>query len=216
MRLGIRAREAIAVTLLTFLVAVTASLVHLAQLSRVVVEEDARQADLIARQISAQANRALAAAPAREPWRALRESAELRGLIDASLGVSPHLVDVMIVDEWGRVVIHGERQKEGTPAPVRLALAQLFHLDVVRRLHTLMRGVPSTASLPHPGRAAVRQHPPGPLVHAHPARTGRGFAPEPVILGLAMALAWLVAMALANVVRQPLRALVVTWPPAAR
>ena len=210
MRLGIRAREAIAVTLLTFLVAATASLVHLAQLSRVVVEEDARQADLIARQISAQANRALAAAPTRDPWRALGKSAELRGLIDASLGVSPHLVDVMLVDDRGRVVIHGERLKEGTPAPVRVALAQLFRLDVVRRLHTLMRGgsvyeasLPLTLSGQPFG--SIRLGLSSTLIRRE---LGEALRQSLVVTALAMALAWLVAMALANVVRQPLRALV--------
>jgi len=210
MRLGIRTREAIAVTVLTFLVAATASLVHLAQLSRVVVEEDARQSALIARQISAQAGRALAAAPGPDPWRALRQSAELRGLIDASLGVSPHLLDVMIVDDQGRVVVHGERPKEGTPAPVRLALTQLLRLDVVRRLQALARGgsvyeasLPLTLNgLPF---GSIRLGLSSTLIRRELAEALRQSL---VITGLAMVLAWLVALALANVVLRPVRALV--------
>ena len=210
MRLGVRAREAIAVTVLAFLVAATASLVHLAQLSRVVVEEDQRQADLVARQISAQASRILAAAAGRDPWRVLRQSAELRGLIDASLGVAPHLLDVMIVDDEGRAVVHGERQRDGTLAPARTSLADLLHLDVLRRLHALVRGgsVYET-SLP----LTLNGQPFGSIRLGISATLMRRELAEAlrqslVVTGLAMLLAWIVAMALANVVLRPVRALV--------
>jgi PAS domain S-box-containing protein len=210
MRVGIRARQAIAVTLLTFLVAATASLVHLAHLSRVVVEEDARQANLIARQISAQANRALRTAPRGDTWQALAQSAELRNLIDATLGVSPHLLDVMIVDNRGTVVIHGERQKEGAPAPRRVALAQLLDLDVVRRLRELVRGgTIYEASLPLTLNGqpfgTVRLGVSSTLIRRELAGAVRQSL---VITGLAMVLAWLVAMALADVILRPVRALV--------
>ncbi len=140
MRVGIRTKEAVAITLLTFLVAATTSLVHLAQLGRVVVEEETRQADLIARQVSAQANRALASTPGRDPRRILRQSPELRGLLDATVGISSNLLDVMIADREGVVVAHSERPKEGAMAPRRLALAELLALDPVRRLVTLGPG----------------------------------------------------------------------------
>jgi PAS domain S-box-containing protein len=210
MALGIRAKEAIAVTLLTCLVAVTTSLVHLAQLSRVVVEEEARQADLIARQISAQASRTLAVTPARDPWRALRGSTELRGLIDASLGASAHLLDVMIVDRNGRVVVHGERGKEGSLAPARLTLSQLLAFDVLKRLNALARGgTVYEASLP----LTLNGQPFGSIrlgVSSTLLRRELGSALRRSVLvtGVAMVLAWLVAMALANVVLKPLRVLV--------
>jgi PAS domain S-box-containing protein len=210
MRVGIRTRQALAVTLLAFVVAATASLVHLAQLSRVVVEEDARQADLIARQISAQAGRVLRAAPARGAWPALQQSAELRNLIDASLGISPHLLDVMIVDERGHAIIHGERGKEGMPAPARLALAQLLHPGVFHRLQALVRGgTVYETSLP----LTLNGQPFGSIRLGLSSTLMRRELAEAVrqglvVTGLAMALAWLVAMALAHVVLRPVRALV--------
>jgi PAS domain S-box-containing protein len=210
MRVGVRAREAIAVTLLTFLVAATTSLVHLAQLSRVVVEEDARQADLIARQISAQAGRVLGATSGRDTWRALRQSAELRSLIDSSLGSSPHLMDVMLVDERGHVVIHGERQKEGTSAPTRITLTQLLNVDAVRRLIALVHGgAVYEASLPLTlnGRpfGSIRLGLSSTLIRRELAAA---VSQSLVVTGLAIVAAWVVAIALADVVLRPVRALV--------
>jgi PAS domain S-box-containing protein len=209
-RIGIRAKEAIAVTLLAFLVAATTSLVHLAQLGRVVVEEETRQADLIARQVSAQANRALASTPGRDPRRILRQSPELRGLLDATVGISSNLLDVMIADRGGVVVAHSERPKEGAMAPRRLALAELLALDPVRRLVTLARGgTVYEASLP----ITLNGEPFGTIrlgISTTLLRRELGAAVRQslVVTGVAMALAWLVAMALAQVVLRPLRALV--------
>lgn len=210
MRVGVRTKEAIAITLLTFLVAATTSLVHLAQLSRVVVEEETRQADLIARQVSAQANRALASAPGREPRRTLRQSAELRSLLDATVGISPNLLDVMIVDRDGVVVAHSERTKEGATAPRRLALAQLLAVDPGRRLVTLARGgAVYEASLP----ITLNGQPFGTIrlgisTTLLRRELGAALRQSLVVTGIAMALAWLVAMALAQVILSPLRALV--------
>jgi len=209
-RVGVRAREAIAITLLTFLVAATTSLVHLAQLSRVVVEEEARQADLIARQVSAQASRALASAPGRDPRRILRQSPELRSLLDATVGISPNLLDVMIADRDGVVVAHSERLKEGATASRRLALGELLAVDPVRRLATLARGgtvyetsLPITLNAQPFGTIRL-----GVSTTLLRRELGAALRQSLIVTGVAMVLAWLVAMALAQVVLRPLRALV--------
>ena len=67
MRLGIRGREALVVSLLTLLVVATATAIHLSQVSRVVVQEAVKQAELIAKQIYAQSGRALQRAPGADP-----------------------------------------------------------------------------------------------------------------------------------------------------
>ncbi len=54
MRWGLRAKEVVGIVALTFVVVTSATLVHLAQLTRVVVENAAQQAELIAKQIYAQ------------------------------------------------------------------------------------------------------------------------------------------------------------------
>ena len=50
MRWGLKSKEALAITLLTLVVVATTLVVHLAQLTRVAVEETQRQAELIAKQ----------------------------------------------------------------------------------------------------------------------------------------------------------------------
>ena len=89
MRLGVRGREALVVSLLTLLVVSTATAIHLSQLSRVVVQEAVKQAELIAKQIYAQTGRALQRTPGADPLDALRDDPELRSFLDASVGYSP-------------------------------------------------------------------------------------------------------------------------------
>ena len=67
MRFGIRSKDAVAVTLLTFLVVATTTMVHISQLTRVVVQEASGQAQLVAKQIYAQIGQALTRAPGRPP-----------------------------------------------------------------------------------------------------------------------------------------------------
>jgi hypothetical protein len=97
-RLGIRGKEAAAVTLLALFIVATTTAIHLSQLSQVVVAEVLRQADLISRQIYAQTRRTLARNPRSQPVAALKEDEELRGLLDDSVGYSPDLVYALIAD----------------------------------------------------------------------------------------------------------------------
>ncbi len=206
LRFGLRTREAVVVTLLTFLVVATTTIIHLAQLSRVVVEEAERQATLIARQVYAQSSRALTRARRGDPWETLRSDPELRSLVDASVGYSPHLLYVMITDRTGKIIVHSERQREGTIAAGRPRLQDLLSLDPVRRSYALytagqtyettlpmsLDGEPfgavrlgvSTSLLRHEVNAAVRQ--------------------SVTLAGLALVFAWLVAMIMANLLRQRL------------
>ncbi len=101
MRLGIRIKEALAVTLLALLIVATTTVIHLSQLSRVVVAEALHQAQLISRQIYAQTSQALARNPRVQPLEALKGDRELRGLLDASVGYSPDLVYALIADRTG-------------------------------------------------------------------------------------------------------------------
>src|SRR4029453_3631939 len=102
MRWGLKSKEALAVTLLTLVVVATTLVVHLAQLTRVAVEETQRQAELIAKQIVAQSARALARAPDGDPREALRTDPELRNLLEASVGYSPSRLYVLVADRSGR------------------------------------------------------------------------------------------------------------------
>jgi len=95
---GIRFKEAVAVSLVALTLVAVTTAVHLAQLTRVVVEEAGRQAQLVARQIFAQSSRSILRGSQRDPQELLRGDGELRGFLDASVGYSPHLLYVLIAD----------------------------------------------------------------------------------------------------------------------
>jgi signal transduction histidine kinase len=209
MRFGIKAREAGAITLLTFLVVATTTVVHLSQLTRVVVQEAARQAELIARQIYAQSSRSLSRARGGNPKDVLRKDRELRSLLDSSVGYSPHLLYALITDVSGRVILHTERDKEGSGIPERPNLGELLALDPVRRFRVLYEGgTVYEAALP----VRLGSDPFGTvrigISTSLLGRELRGSLKQSLALaGAALPVAWLVAMVLANLILKPIRTL---------
>lgn len=209
MRFGLKTKEALAVTLLTFLVVATTTVIHLVQLTRVVVQEAARQADLIARQIYAQTGRSLARAQGGNPRQVLRGDRDLRSLLEASVGYSPHLLYALIADRDGRGILHSERAKEGAGAPERPSLHELLALDPVRRVRALyVAGTVYEARLPLSlnGRpfGSIRLGIATSLLKRELwASLGQSLA----LAGLALPVAWLVAMGLANLTLKPIRRL---------
>ncbi|MGH7370313.1 MAG: hypothetical protein ACREJK_00510, partial [Candidatus Methylomirabilales bacterium] len=59
---GIKGKEVLAITLLTVLVVVTTTFIHLSWVTTLVVQEAIRQAQLIAKQLYAQSSRSLSRA----------------------------------------------------------------------------------------------------------------------------------------------------------
>jgi PAS domain S-box-containing protein len=210
MRLGIRTQEAVVVTLLTLVVVAATTLIHLGQLSRVVVEEGARQAELVARQVYAQSSRALAVGGGASPAEILQRDRDLRNLVDASITYSPHLTDVIITDRAGRALLHTEGGKEGVAPSARRDLRELIALDPLRRAWALYSG-PDRFETVLPIRlngepfGSIRIGVSTRLL----ARELNGALRQGLVLaGLALPLAWLVAIALATLLVRPLRALV--------
>jgi len=209
LRLGIRVKEAVAVSLVALTLVAVTTAVHLAQLTRVIVEEAGRQVDLVARQIYAQSSRSIVRGSRRDPTELLGRDGELRGSLDASVGYSPHLLYVLIADRVGRIIVHTERSREGTVAPVYPSLNALLKENAVSRFLTLYRpgqtyevvlpmnlnGQPfgsirlglSTTLLRRELNSALRQ--------------------SLTLAALALPLAWLVAWALARLMLRPLRSL---------
>jgi PAS domain S-box-containing protein len=209
MRFGIRIQEAVAVTILTLVIVLTATFIHLSQLSRVVVQEASRQADLVTKQIYAQSSRAVSRRAAGDPLESLRRDRELRSLLEASVGYSPHLLFALIADRSGNVILHTERDKEGAPAPRYPRLGELTTLNPVSRFfalyaggHTyettlslLLNGAPfasiqlgiSTTLVSQELTAAVKQ--------------------SMILAAIALPLAWLAAMGLARRILRPIRVL---------
>jgi signal transduction histidine kinase/HAMP domain-containing protein len=210
MRLGLRAKETFAVTVLVVIAVGITSLIHLGHLTRVVVESATGQADLIARQVYTQAGRALVNKPGAMPADVLVRDRELRGLLEASIAYSPQVLDVAVVDPGGHVIVHSQPDQAGTLARMRPALPSLLALDPVRRIWTLYwRNGSYDVILPlmldgRPfGSARVG-------VSSSLLRRELGIAiwDSAVLTAFALPVAWLIAMGLANLVLRPLRALV--------
>jgi signal transduction histidine kinase/HAMP domain-containing protein len=208
-RLGIRGREILVVTVLTFMVVTATTIMHLARLSRVVVEEAGRQAELTARQVYAQASRALARAPDIAPHEALRRDPDLRGLLEAAVGYSPHLLYASVADTSGRVILHTQSAREGTLATNQTMLTALLDLDAPRRFAVLF-GAATTHEYVLPLR--LGEAPFGSIrlgVSSTLLRREMGGALRESLLlaGFALLLALVLAVAMARVVLQPIRAL---------
>jgi signal transduction histidine kinase len=209
MRVGIRIKEAVAVTLLTFMIVAATTAIHLSQLSRVVVQESLRQADLVARQIYAQTSRALSRAPGTAPLEALRGDRDLRSLLDASVGYSPYLLFALIADRMGQTILHTERDQEDAPAAVYPRLTELINLDPVSRFSALYQGgriyeTTLPLLLDNVPFGSIRLGVSATLLRQElTAAIKRSM----ILAGIALPLAWLAAMGLAHLILRPLRVL---------
>ncbi len=210
MRLGVRGREALVVSLLTLLVVTTATAIHLSQVSRVVVQEAVKQAELIAKQIYAQSGRALQRAPGADPLDALREDPELRSFLDSSVGYSPHLLYALISDPTGTVLLHTERGKEGHPEPARPNLEGLLKMDTLSRFSALYNAgrtyetvLPVTLNDRLFGSIRL-----GVSTTLLRREVTASLQQSLAVAAVALPLAWLAAMVLAQLTVRPIRAIV--------
>ncbi len=209
MRFGLKVKETLAIILLTFLVVATTTIIHLSQLTRVVVQEALRQTQLIADQIYTQSRRSLSHARGRTPVEVLRSDPELRSLFEATVGYSPHLLYALIADRTGRTILHTEREKEGSPAPERPSLQRLLSLNLVKRFQGLYQdGKIYETSLPlnlngKPfGRITL-----GIATSLLRRELNAGLKQSLAVAGVALTVAWLVAIGLANRMMAELRSL---------
>jgi signal transduction histidine kinase len=207
MRFGLKTKETLAISVLTFLVVATTTLVHFSQLTRITVKDAMDQADLIARQVYAQTGRAFFRSPGRNPQEVLRRDPELRSLLEASVGYSPHLLYALLADQAGRVILHSERGKEGTVIPEQPPLKGLLSLDPLRRFAALSRsGKIYEVTLPFSLNAqpfgSIRLGLSTTLLRRElNASLTRGLA----LAGVALPVAWIVAMGLTNLALKPIR-----------
>jgi len=209
MGFGIKGKEVLAITLLTVLVVAITTFIHLSRLTTVVVQEALRQGQLIAQQLYAQSSLALSQARRGNPSEILRSDRELRNLLDASVGYSPHLLYALIADREGKMIFHSEREKEGSPAPERPRLEQLLLLDPVRRFHALYEeGKIYESTLP----LSLDDRPFGSIrLGIATSLLRRELNPSVqqslTFAGLALPVVWLVAMGAGTLLLKPMRRL---------
>lgn len=209
MRFGVKTKEAVAVTALTFLVVATTTVVHLSQLSRVVVAESLEQAELIGKQVYAQSRRAIARSPGTPAVRVLRADPELHSLLEASVGYSPQLLYVVVASRTGLVILGSGGEKPGRILPERPRLSELLSLDPWQRFLALYRGQQTyEAALP----MELNGQPFGSIRLGVSTTLVRpeleaALKQSLTLAGVALPVAWLVAMGLAGVILKPIRTL---------
>src|SRR5512140_2070601 len=105
MRLGIKGKQVAAVTSIVGLVVVALSLVHLASLARVSLQQSREHAALL---VSAIYNRAFHVVPRSDnPYEALRDDPALRSILEAS-NYSASLTYATIVDSSDVAIAHSD------------------------------------------------------------------------------------------------------------
>ena len=200
MRSGLRTKEALAIILLTFAVVATMTFIQFAQLTRVVVQEVSGQAELIAKQIYAQSRRALSQTHAGNPWDTIKGDRELRSLLEVSVGYSPYLLYALVADREGRAILHSEHEKEGSNVSPRPSLEALVSLGSVPRFRALYQGgnvfeTTLPLSLNNKPFGTIRL---GIATSLLRRELNASLRQGVVIAGLALLLAWLVAMGFAH------------------
>lgn len=209
MHFGLKGKEVLAITLLTFVVVATTTFAHLSQLSRIVVQEALAKAELIVKQIYAQSNAALSRARSGDPWDDLKTDRDVRTLLDASVGYSAHLVYALIADRNGRAVVHTDPQREGVAARERSHVEQLLPLNPIRRFHDIYWGdsvyeVTLPLMLKDEPFGSIRV---GIATGLLQRELNASLRHSLFLGGLALPIAWLIAIGLANLTLRPIRRL---------
>ncbi len=138
--LSVRAKEALGVTVLTFLVVAVTTLIHLSQLTGVLLQDVLKQAELIGKQIFDQSRRSLLQAPGGNPQEILKSDRNLQRFLEASVGYSPHLLYALIADTEGKTILHTEIRKGDLDAPLRPSIEDLLSVGPIQRFYVLLKG----------------------------------------------------------------------------
>src|SRR5437660_1973458 len=132
MRLGIKGKQVLGVTSIVAAVVVVLSLLHVANLAHLSLEESKARAELLADAIYHRAHEV--ALGHGDPYQALRADPGMRSILESSL-YSKNVTFAAVADLKDVAVAHADRSQEGQPLPpsedlnallARRSLAQLF------------------------------------------------------------------------------------------
>src|SRR5881409_2095363 len=137
MRIGLKGKQVLAVTSIVGAVVVVLSLMHLARLAQVSLDESRSRADLLANAIFHRAREVVGAAA--DPYQALRADPGLRSILESSL-YSKNVTFAAIVDVNGVVVAHADPAIEGQPLASGGDLAKLVARAPLSQLLAIYSG----------------------------------------------------------------------------
>jgi signal transduction histidine kinase len=132
MRLGIKGKQVLGVTSIVAAVVVVLSLLHVANLAHLSLEESKARAELLADAIYHRAHEVDIGRG--DPYQALRADPGMRSILESSL-YSKNVTFAAVTDQQGVAVVHADRSQEGRVLPhsddlaallARRSLAQLF------------------------------------------------------------------------------------------
>src|SRR5712675_2095755 len=109
MRLGIKGKQVLGVTSIVGVVVVVLSVMHLARLAEVRLDESRARAELLANAIFHRAHAVVGAGA--DPYVALRDDSGLQSILQSSL-YSDNVTFAAIVDTRGIVVAHADQTQE--------------------------------------------------------------------------------------------------------
>ena len=140
MRLGIKGKQVLGVTSIVGAVVVLLSLLYLAGLARVSLEESRARAELVANAIFHRAREVVSAdADSRAACRALHDDPGLRSILESSL-YSKNVTFAAIVDVNGMAVAHADPAREGQALPAGGDLAELVARSSLSQLKAIYTG----------------------------------------------------------------------------
>src|SRR6185503_12686202 len=140
MRLGIKGKQVLGVTSIVGVVVVLLSILYVADLARVSLEESRARAELVANAIYHRAREVVTAdADTVAAYRALHEDPGLRSILESSL-YSKNVILAAIVDVTGRAVAAADPAREGEALPPGGDLAALLAQSSLSKLKAIYTG----------------------------------------------------------------------------
>src|SRR5262245_1820873 len=137
MRLGIKGKQVLGVTSIVGAVVVLLSLLHLARLAAVSLEESRARAELVANAVYHRARDVVRGAA--DPYDALRHDTGLRAILESSL-YSKNVTFAAITDAEGRAIAHTDPSLEGQLLPPIDSLDTLLEQPALSKLAAIYSG----------------------------------------------------------------------------
>ena len=134
MRLGIKGKQVLGVTSIVGVMVVVLSVLHLARLASVSLDESRARAELLSNAVYHRAQQVVVSGA--EPLAALRADPGLRSILESSL-YSKNVMYAALVDVHGVAVAHADRALEGQPLPPVDDLGKLLERSPMSQLRAI-------------------------------------------------------------------------------
>src|SRR5438105_2398886 len=207
MRIGIKGKQVLGVTTIVGAVVVLLSVLYLGELARISLQESRARAELVANAIYHRAREVVRAdADPRAGYRALHDDPGLRSILEASL-YSKNVIFAAIVDVDGLAVAHADPAREGQALPPGGDLAELLARSSLSQLKAIYTGQGQNLEFRQPLRlgdtdfGSIRIGVSTLLVRQD---LDSSLGPAVVMAGIALAVAVVGAMLLAQLLLRPI------------